>query len=397
MYSTFRTSTVALCGCGAALAGVVLVRYLLNRQASDAGGKVSASQDAQECEVPSPGTNASTRGGKDPAGSSDRASCRDDLTWQKEKAERRRKSKLIPETPIVVAKAAHTSQHPDVQNRLTIILTTSPVQSNPSTQMIEEVVGDIAHVPSLVSCKKMIVCDGCTVADGDKFRSGKVTKESLQRYDEYIERLASIVRQGHGSFANTTLLRMPSRHGFGLAVKAALGRVTTPYVMIMQHDRPFVASFPLPAVLAAMDADPALKYVGLHTGSTRDYAHRTRTKYKNKIKIEPYVSGGLEFLPMVFWYDSTHISTTEHYRSFVFGPRRLTKGNFIEADLGQVQIQDILAGGMEAHAQYGTWLLNDVDERVVCHINGRGYRTEFARPYQTRDYSEATGDVEHTV
>lgn len=36
--------------------------------------------------------------------------------------------------------------------------------------------------------------------------------------------------------------------------------------MIMQHDRPFVASFPLAPVLAAMDADPALKYVGLHTG-----------------------------------------------------------------------------------------------------------------------------------
>lgn len=82
---------------------------------------------------------------------------RDEIAWQKEKAERKRKSMRIPETPIVVAQAPKSPLHPDVHGKLTIILTTSPVQSNPSTQMIEEVVGDIAHIAALVSCQKIIV------------------------------------------------------------------------------------------------------------------------------------------------------------------------------------------------------------------------------------------------
>lgn len=59
----------------------------------------------------------------------------------------------------------------------------------------------------------------------------------------------------------------------------------------------------------------------LWLGSTRDYAHRTRTKYKNKIKIEPYMSGGLEFLPMVFWYDTVGLIVyTVWDRFLLFSP-----------------------------------------------------------------------------
>jgi hypothetical protein len=129
-------------------------------------------------------------------------------------------------------------------------------------------------------------------------------------------------------------------------------------------------------VLAAMDADPALKYVGLCTSSTLNYAHKIRSKYN--IALTPRTVCGVEFTPMVYWYDSTHIATAEHYHNFVFGPRRLTKGNFIEADLGQVQIKEILIKGMAAHAEYGTFLLGSGDSRVVAHVHGRGFLNDAA-------------------
>jgi hypothetical protein len=77
-------------------------------------------------------------------------------------------------------------------------------------------------------------------------------------------------------------------------------------------------------------------------------------------------------LPLVYWYDSTHVATADHYRNFVFGPRRLTKGNFIEADLGQQQLRDITTRGMAAHGEYATYLL-DTPHRVVAHMHGRGF------------------------
>ena len=41
---------------------------------------------------------------------------------------------------------------------------------------------------------------------------------------------------------------------------------------------------------------------------------------------------------------------------------------------GQQQIKDILQGGMEAHAEYGTFLWTDgaagTEERIVAHMDG---------------------------
>jgi GTP:adenosylcobinamide-phosphate guanylyltransferase len=44
--------------------------------------------------------------------------------------------------------------------------------------------------------------------------------------------------------------------GFAYAVKEALSRVDTPYVMVVQHDFAFVRPFNLQAVLTAMTAQP---------------------------------------------------------------------------------------------------------------------------------------------
>ena len=110
----------------------------------------------------------------------------------------------------------------------------------------------------------------------------------------------------------------------------------------------------------------------------KSYEAKVRSKYK--LKLARRKVAGLEFIPMVYWYDSTHICCTQHYKHFVFGPRKLTRGNFIEADLGQQQIKDILQGGMDAHGEYGTFLWTDgapgTEERIVAHMDGRSFEDE---------------------
>lgn len=274
-------------------------------------------------------------------------------------------------TAIEVAVASPTTMEEVVKGRLTMIVTTSPVQSNPCTQMIQSLVESFDLVPGLSGCAKIIVCDGVREGSVCKYRSGQVTTEKRRDYDGYVERLGDLCMSGSGGFANSVVIRLHERCGFGNAVKAALSRVETKYVMIVQHDRSFVASFPLEGVLAAMDAEPAVKYVGLCTSTTLNYAHKIRSRYQ--IPLQSLDVCGLRLLPLIYWYDSTHIATTDHYKEFVFGPRRLTKGNFIEADLGQAQLKDITTRGMSAHPEYGTFLLDTDDRRIVAHMDGRGF------------------------
>lgn len=164
-----------------------------------------------------------------------------------------------------------------IEDLMTVVVVTSPVKSNPSTRMMQELLNYFRLVPQLVRCKKLIMCDGVKVVKvgaSNKFRAGRVTAEAAEMYKQYIANLQALAAEGDGEFARCEVIGLERRGGFGLAVKAALERVATPFVMVVQHDRSFVQSFPVEAVLASMCADRSLKYVGLHTSSTVGYVLR---------------------------------------------------------------------------------------------------------------------------
>jgi hypothetical protein len=45
-------------------------------------------------------------------------------------------------------------------DQLTVLMTSSPVQSNPSTAMIEHVMASFSNAPGLLECPKLLVLDG---------------------------------------------------------------------------------------------------------------------------------------------------------------------------------------------------------------------------------------------
>ena len=47
--------------------------------------------------------------------------------------------------------------------QMTIVITTSPVKSNPSTAMFEKLMAHFQFVPELHACRKIIMCDGCKI------------------------------------------------------------------------------------------------------------------------------------------------------------------------------------------------------------------------------------------
>eukprot|EP00936_MAST-01D_sp_MAST-1D-sp1_P000357 g357.t1 len=158
----------------------------------------------------------------------------------------------LPERP-----SNDTASYP--ASLMTIILTTSPVPSNPSTALIETVVRSFAHVPDLFQCQLLIMCDGYSIGHTAKYKRGIVTAEGARNYEEYVSRLRRLASEGllgrpHSRVGegecdsgrcggdgnkcrdNATghqritsfppsLVRveaLPHRRGFGLAVKAAL-------------------------------------------------------------------------------------------------------------------------------------------------------------------------------
>jgi len=268
-----------------------------------------------------------------------------------------------------------------------VILTTSPVPSNPCTEMLRGVLRSLDLVPGLACAPRILVCDGFHVVQpGHKPRhkAGKVESPDAERYAAFLRDVRAAVAAasepgGESSpFSGLQVLELAEHQGFGFAVRRALQEVRTPFVMVVQHDQEFVRPFDVPAVLRAMRRHPDhVKYVCLCSVTTFDYDHMVLSKYG--LRISRTSEFGIPLMPVLFFYDKPHICSVEHYRNVVFGPDSpVQKGDFIEDTLGQAQRTDILQNGMVAHGKYGTFQLDDRNEAdeplvVVRHINGRSF------------------------
>ena len=263
-------------------------------------------------------------------------------------------------------------------DRLTVLITTSPAYTHPSTCLLDQVLATFAEVPYLIECRTIIICDGYRITEELRFKKGRVTEEQALRYEEYKTRLKAHVAENNPLYTNTTILELPQRVGFGFALQKAMPMVTTPYVMVVQHDRSFIKPFDLLGILSSMEAHPIMRYVLMPMASTMNYHKRMDTKFRlrNVLAGREVSHEGRCFLPLCQFYDSTHIAHVDFYEDFVFGQRMIPPNGFIEDRVGQLQVRDIRENGMEAHAKYGTYLFGDGFEYLVQHLDGRDTLTE---------------------
>lgn len=269
-----------------------------------------------------------------------------------------------------------------VEELLSIILVTSPVPSNPSTEMVEHVLQSMAaSVPGLELVESFIVSDGFRVCEKDqkaKAKAGRIAVEMVQPYQEYRCRLDEPWPR---PFAALQHLRAPEHKGFAGCLHIALRKVTRPYVLVLQHDRPCLRPFDLKKLLEAMQAQPSLKYVGLPTKAS---LARTGQEYfasqwqvgQDLQSVMEVSLGPVILRPLFLWYDSAHICSVEHYKNLVFRKGRQWSGGFIEDSFGQEMLAALRAASAsgnvtEVHEIYGTYLYDDGAGPIVGHLDGR--------------------------
>ncbi|KAB5580287.1 hypothetical protein GE09DRAFT_1167811 [Coniochaeta sp. 2T2.1] len=172
---------------------------------------------------------------------------------------------------------------------LTVIITTSPTPSAPTTDLISSIIESFrTHCPDLIKVPVIVTFDTYDhISTKNRLKKGTVTEEGAHVYDEYKENVKELIL---GSYAggesssnvlttttgqaeyglkeqpiytvpykvtqNTdgrvTFIEPTQRLGFGLSVRTALRVATTPYVWIHQHDWTLISDIPLSALLTIM-------------------------------------------------------------------------------------------------------------------------------------------------
>lgn len=241
-----------------------------------------------------------------------------------------------------------------VAELITIITTTNPIPSIPSTKHIYPSQKSLFRIPAFALCKKIIVFDGVQpgyenrAADYDKYKK-KIRK--LTKIDPY--------------FANTTLVYCDSWVHLSGAIKKAMERVTTPFVFIHQHDFILQKDFDLNALIATMLANPNIKHVRLNRGLTN-------TAFLNWEGPIDEVTDPTYFVPLCRtcgWSDNDHVAFVDYYRNFVLpqckhGPME----QFLHAAIRNA----IASIGVEGQKPFGTYLYGKItDGNYLFHTDGR--------------------------
>merc|ERR1719410_2990660 len=262
---------------------------------------------------------------------------------------------------------------------MSVLITTSPVPSNPSTMMLEAVLGSFSRAEGLAECPLVIVCDGYRYSQKSTWKAGRVTDDAAWRYERYLENLEAMLESGKLP-KGTQLVILEGHNGQALAVKAGLAHVNTPLVCVHQHDLEFMFDFKLHRVLDALESpDNDVKYVGMPLLVNIHY--EACAWQHHGVRVQQTSIGGLQLVPVIFWYDSTHITSVAHYHDLIFAESEVFKpGDFVEETFGVRQRLNIMANGLAAHPKYGTYHClsfgADGSRRpLICHLNGVRFLT----------------------
>jgi len=304
---------------------------------------------------------------------------------------------------------------------LTIIVTTSAVSANPHTIFIEDTIKSyLINEPSLRNCRRIIVCDKEVIApEYEKLRPkyGKVNQSISDRYNEFKLKLKTHIDDArdnfHDTFFNTELLVLERKHGFALAVRRALELVTTPYVLVVQHDRVCCRPFGLEKILASMKTFSFRKvnYICLGVTATSKYG-RTGMHFKMDVRDATITipNSNMFAVPLFFWFDTSHICRTNFYLNFALQRPRLCNnlenkqwgwrsGDFIEDKLGHLVRESAKSNGYLGLSKYGTYFLASFNDGSLAYAVDKNVSKRTLDEYHTiyGDGEKGPGHVNHSV
>lgn len=188
-----------------------------------------------------------------------------------------------------------TQPSPRHADLLTLIITTSPTPSAPSTELLSQILFSFrAHCPELSRCRVILVLDTYDhISSTARLKKGHVTADGARKYAEYKANAKRLILDeyapgvtgqdlvvdyaeaefGSLAYAQQTnavplaitktdddrvlFIEPAQRLGFGLAVRSALRLTSTPYVWIQQHDWALIADIPLGPLLTIMQQQHA--------------------------------------------------------------------------------------------------------------------------------------------
>jgi GTP:adenosylcobinamide-phosphate guanylyltransferase len=221
-----------------------------------------------------------------------------------------------------------------------VIITSSHIPSHPKITIIKDTIESLSKTNMAKDTKIILAHD---------FSEHINYIQYLQNLKEYIVDKANIqivVRDTHGHLTGN--------------IRNAFNFINTEYVLIIQHDLPFVENFDLEKVVEDMKNNPELKYVRFNKRKNI----KTGSDALNDLFGKQFVLKNYTYTRTPSWSDNNHLCRSDYYKDLIL--KECDDGKPMELYLiKKSQTEDI-------HNKYGTYIFGELNNpRMIKHTDGR--------------------------
>lgn len=223
---------------------------------------------------------------------------------------------------------------------LTVIITASFIPSHPSIKIIQETIESLQLI-NIPSNSKIVLAH-----DYSKNLNYIKYIENLNKYIEHYSNIKIVERKSHGHLTGN--------------IRNSLQDIHSKYILVIQHDLPFISKFDILKVIYDMEENDNIKYVRFNKRKNVKLGFDSQNNlFGLEQKQKNYI-----YTRTPAWSDNNHLCLTSYYNNIVM--KECPDGCAMEQKL-HTKIKD-----EETHKKYGTYLFGGLNNQaIIKHTDGR--------------------------
>lgn len=203
-----------------------------------------------------------------------------------------------------------------MNDKLTILIPTSPIPSHPSTAILDET---IANIRKYTDAKIIIMCDG--IHTSMEKRTGD--------YADYVGKI--MVKSKTGIYGECHIMVFTRHtHQSDMTWKILNDMADTPLVMFVEHDTSPVGQIPFDEICEMVLESDTINNIRFNIFHTILDEHKPLMLDK-----EPIFERGIRLVRTIQWSQRPHIAKTQWYKDIL-------QKYFIDADKHKTMIEDVM-------------------------------------------------------
>ncbi len=235
---------------------------------------------------------------------------------------------------------------PDDQRNLSVIVTSSFIKSHPSIEIIKKTLESLKFINH---------------HDFELFITHDYSAED--NFFAYIENLKNYLKKSNYPDIKILLSDKPV-HLTG-TIREAIKYVKTKYVLIVQHDLPFIKNFDVNKIISDMEEAPHIKYVRFNKRKNiKAVFDALNDLFGKEISCTNYT-----YTRTPAWSDNNHLCLTSYYENLIL--KECLDGRPMEDQLHGKSIDE------KSHSKFGTYLFGkNHDGPYIEHTDGKNFQSD---------------------